>query len=113
MFDDRMLQFLARLSEMHVDPTISDPRRIEEVPDDALSEDEGRPQWLKDDMQDHGTWSGLFKDIGIYTEYDWHFIMCKCLASMGRWLVPLHTFTVQSFMIDSFLQKSLWQTPGP
>ncbi|KAA1468544.1 hypothetical protein DENSPDRAFT_833875 [Dentipellis sp. KUC8613] len=82
MFDERMLQFLSQLSEMHLDPSISDPRRIAELPDDAISEGEGRPNWNKDDMKYGGLWHGLFNEVGIYSAYDWHFIMCKCLASM-------------------------------
>lgn len=84
IYDERMLQFLARLAEMHQDPSVSDPAKITEIPDDALSEGEGRPQWAKDDMKNGSLWTGLFKDVGIFSEYDWHFIMCKCLASMGE-----------------------------
>ncbi|KAI0274846.1 hypothetical protein BC834DRAFT_814888 [Gloeopeniophorella convolvens] len=82
MFDERMLQFLARLAEMHVDPSFSDPKRIDEIPDDAKSENEGRPNWVKNDLKSSGLWTGIFKDVGIFSDYDWHFIMCKCLASM-------------------------------
>ena len=85
MYDERMLEFLARLAEMHVDPTASDPRKIKDLPDDAVSENEGRPQWPNEDLQFNNTsWGGLYKDVGIFTEYDWSFIMAKCLASMGQ-----------------------------
>lgn len=87
MYDERMLQFLARLAEMHVDPTASDPRKIKDLPDDAVSDDEGRPQWPNEDLQFNGTyWGGLYKDVGIFTEYDWGFLMTKCLASMGQFV---------------------------
>ncbi|KZT19390.1 hypothetical protein NEOLEDRAFT_1142177 [Neolentinus lepideus HHB14362 ss-1] len=82
IYDDRMLQFLSRLVEMHVDPNVSDPAKIEEIPDDARSEDEGRPDWSKDDCYTRGRWSGLFSDVGIFSDYEWHLIMCKCLATM-------------------------------
>ncbi|KAI9066676.1 hypothetical protein FKP32DRAFT_1589371 [Trametes sanguinea] len=82
MFDDRMLQFLARLAEMHVDPTVSDPQRIAEIPDDARSEGEGRPNWPKDDLETKWRWSGLFSDVGIFSETEWNYIMAKCMASM-------------------------------
>lgn len=85
-----MLQFLSCLAEMHVDPTISDPARIYETPDDERSEDEDRPKW-KDDHAGQ-TWSGLYKDVGIFTEHEWHHIMCKCLASMGG-LLMIHVFS--------------------
>lgn len=83
MYDERMLQFLARITEIHLDTSISDPAKIKEIPDDALSEGEARPNWPQDDIKRGGLWTGLIKDVGIFTEYDWHFIMCKCLASMG------------------------------
>ncbi|KAI0094570.1 armadillo-type protein [Irpex rosettiformis] len=82
MYDERMLQFLSRLSEMHVDPTMSDPRKIEELPDDAKSEGENRPQWSKEDLDTNLRWGGLYKEVGIFTEREWSLLMCKCLASM-------------------------------
>jgi proteasome activator subunit 4 len=80
-----MLQFLAQLSETHVDPNVSDPKRIEEIPDDARSSDEDRPNWNKEDLKHDSRmrWSGIYKDVGIFTEQEWSHIMCKCLASMG------------------------------
>ena len=82
-FDERMLNFLAQLAEMHIDPSVSDPARIESLPDDARSEDEGRPNWNKDDLKYNGPWHGIYKDVGIFTEEEWSFLMVKCLASMG------------------------------
>ncbi|EPQ60969.1 hypothetical protein GLOTRDRAFT_135553 [Gloeophyllum trabeum ATCC 11539] len=82
MYDDRMLQLLSRLAEMHVDPTVSDPARINEIPDDAKSEDEGRPDWPKTDCYPGGQWSGVYSDVGIFSDHEWNLIMCKCLASM-------------------------------
>ncbi|KAG1716353.1 hypothetical protein ID866_837 [Astraeus odoratus] len=82
MFDERMLGFLSQLAEMHVDPTVSDPTKIESIPDDERSESEERPQWNNNDLRWPSKWSGLYKDVGIFTEHEWNFIMCKCLASM-------------------------------
>lgn len=84
-YDERMLQFLSQLAEMHVDPTISDPKRVEDTPDDARSPGEGRPGWAKDDLKHDSRmkWGGIYKDVGIFTEQEWQHIMCKCLASMG------------------------------
>ena len=87
-----MLQFLSRLAEMHVDPTISDPAHLCEIPDDERSEDEGRPKWKWDNDLAGQTWSGLYKDVGIFTEHEWHYIMCKCLASMGG-LLTIYAFS--------------------
>ena len=89
LYDERMLQFLARIAETHVDPLISDPKRVETIPDDEIStsEGEGRPHWNRDDMDTSGKyrWSGLYKDVGVFTDREWNFLMCKCLASMGAY----------------------------
>lgn len=81
MYDERMLYFLSRLAEMHVNPEVSHPKRIADIPDDAISEDEGRPNWSDEKFN---TWQGLYKDVGMFTEHQWNFLMCKCLASMGK-----------------------------
>lgn len=78
---------------MHVDPTVSDPRKIEQIPDDARADDEKRPNWPKDDIKGmyHGKWVGLYQDVGIFSEKEWNWIMCKCVASMGElvvWFFP-------------------------
>lgn len=82
-YDERMLYFLAQLSEMHVDPNLSNPARLTELPDDARTEGEDRPNWPKDDLKHTGPWEGMYKDVGIFTEEEWNLIMVKCLASMG------------------------------
>jgi proteasome activator subunit 4 len=84
MYDERMLHFLSKLSEMHVAPDVSDPRKIADIPDDECVEGEGRPQWSQHDLQGDARWAGLYKDVGIYTEHEWNLLMCKCLASMGK-----------------------------
>lgn len=102
-FDERMLNFLAQLAEMHVDPSVSDPVRIETLPDDARSEDEGRPNWPKDDLKQGGPWQGIHKDVGIFTEEEWSLIMVKCLASMGL------SFNVMIRLAFTFADiSSLW-----
>lgn len=92
MYDDRMFQFLSQLAEMHVDPSVSDPRKIEEVPDDARSEGEERPNWSKPDLEPKWKWSGIQQDVGIFSEREWNFIMCKCLASMGVFTLLQYDF---------------------
>lgn len=85
MYDERMLHMISKLTEVHVDPTVSDPKRISELPDDEVSEGEHRPQWDGiGPVPGHGQWQGLYKDVGIFTEHEWNFLMCKCLASMGK-----------------------------
>lgn len=82
MYDERMLPFLARIAEMHADPTVSDPKRIQEIPDDERCDDEDRPDWQKGDLETKWNWSGLYKDVGIFSDREWNMIMTKCLASM-------------------------------
>lgn len=72
-YDDRMLQFLSRIAEIHVDPSISDPKNVQDIPDDAKSEGEGRPNWSQDDIKENKYWPGLFKDgngVGIFSDHE-------------------------------------------
>ena len=87
LYDERMLQFLGQLAELHVDPSASDPSKIKEIPDDARSDGENRPQWEEKDLETSDPWMGLFSDVGIFSEHEWNLIMCKCLASMGMFFV--------------------------
>jgi proteasome activator subunit 4 len=99
-----MLQFLSKLAEMHVDPSVSDPKRIETIPDDARSEGEGRPNWDKSDLNDKNSWSGLFKDVGIFSDEEWSLLMCKTLGSMGKaiWLSTTMLSLTDVLYRDSF-----------
>ena len=83
MYDERMLHFISKLTVIHLDPEASDPVKITELPDDERSEGEERPDWYANTTS-HGTWHGLYKDVGIFTKHEWNLLMCKCLASMGR-----------------------------
>lgn len=81
-YDERMLQFLSQLSEMHVDPSVSDPKKLRDIPDDARSVDEGRPNWSRDDIKTDGPWTGLFKDgtgVGIFTDHE---VRMRCVPSI-------------------------------
>jgi proteasome activator subunit 4 len=78
-YDERMLFFLSKLAEMHVDPAISDPKRVNEIPVDWG--ESPRVRWSKHETSED--WKGLYKDVGIFTEGEFSHIMCKCLASMG------------------------------
>lgn len=118
MFDERMLEFLSTLAEMHVDPTISDPAKVKSIPDDERSEGEDRPCWGRDDLSASPKWSGLYKDVGIFTEHEWNFIMCKCLASMEILLKDAGSLTTgpsadtsSSFEIGR-LPKAAWRIPS-
>lgn len=83
MFDERMLHFISKLTEMHINPEVSNPQRIADIPDDEKSEGEGRPNWFQNVTADD-RWQGLYKDVGIFAQHEWNLLMCKCLASMGK-----------------------------
>jgi len=86
MYDERQLALLSQLAEMHMDPSISDPARINDIPDDALEPGEERVRWKADeDMGGDSAkpWRGIYKDVGIFSSEEWDFILCKCLGSMG------------------------------
>jgi len=89
-----MLHFLSLLAPLHVDPAVSDPAHISAIPDDEVSEGEGRPQFSQDDLQQDGNWHGLYKDVGLFTEHEWNLLMCKCLASMGTFRIE-HNWTLR------------------
>lgn len=44
MFDERHFALLAQLAEIHLDPAISDPRRLDELPDDERLDENGLPE---------------------------------------------------------------------
>ncbi|CCA68831.1 hypothetical protein PIIN_02692 [Serendipita indica DSM 11827] len=78
-FDERMLSFLSKLAELHVDPTVSDPKLIDKIPMDWG--EEPRVRWPKHEIN-VDDWRGIYKDVGMFTDDEWNFIMCKCLVSM-------------------------------
>ncbi|PSR73164.1 hypothetical protein PHLCEN_2v10976 [Hermanssonia centrifuga] len=96
----------------------SDPRRIEEIPDDERSEDEGRPRWSKEDLESKWRWPGLYKDVGIFTDREWSLIMCKCLASMEIPLADSGSLTTgpsadnQAGFELNRLPKATWRIPS-
>ncbi|SNX83239.1 related to BLM10 - proteasome activator subunit [Melanopsichium pennsylvanicum] len=109
LFDDQMLDLLARLAELHVtDPSISSASSARKA--GSLAEATSRPEVQSaeraegDEQMDErnasqklvdadststsGTASpsgriGLFSDIGIFTEQQYSLIMTKCLKSAG------------------------------
>ncbi|TDL28808.1 ARM repeat-containing protein [Rickenella mellea] len=115
MYDERLLYFLAQLAEMHVDPSVSNPERIRELQDDSRSEGEDRPHWKNEDLEQNQQWAGITKDVGIFSEDEWNFIMCKCLASMEIPLADTGSLTTgpsvdnQAGFEVGRLRKSTWR----
>ncbi|KAF8587302.1 hypothetical protein K439DRAFT_1645895 [Ramaria rubella] len=112
MWDERMLSFLSQLAEMHVDPTVSDPKRIGHIPDDAVSEGEGRPLWDRSDIEAIEPWTGLWKDVGIFTNVQWDTIMAKCLTSMEIPLADSGSLTTGS-SVDGQAGFEIGRLPKP
>jgi proteasome activator subunit 4 len=114
MYDERMLEFLAKLAEMHVEPDISDPRKIAEIPDDEISEGEKREKWGHGDVPEDSEWGGIYRDVGIFTEHEWHLLMCKCLQSMGGTnLIQVMSAVVTEVSIEIPLADAGSLTTGP
>ncbi|KAF8640852.1 hypothetical protein AX17_000500 [Amanita inopinata Kibby_2008] len=112
MYDERMLDFLAKLAEMHIAPDVSDPRKIAEIPDDERSDGEKRDKWARSDVQEDATWGGIYKDVGIFTEHEWHIMMCKCLGSMEIPLADAGSLTT-GYNADSDMGFEIKRLPKP
>lgn len=117
-YDERMLQFIAKIAEIHLDPSVSDPARIDTIPDDQRSEGEGRPSFEKPTTtsakKTSYPWYGVYSDVGIFTENEWQGLMCKCLASMGGWSYYLvDEYVLTAFDTEIPLADSGSLTTGP
>lgn len=83
---------MERLAVKHLDPSVSDPAIVQELrematergeivePDGVRVEEMGRTDGGHDSSEE---WKGLRKDVGIFTDDQWGFIMTKCLRAMG------------------------------
>lgn len=88
LFDEQMLDVLARLTVMHVNPRVSDPQRVGRIPRSSLlskngdadamdisSELEDADDELDPDSSNEGDWTGIRKDIGLLTETQFDMVM--------------------------------------
>jgi proteasome activator subunit 4 len=82
IYDDQWLDMLARLAERHVDPHLSHPRMVEALKD-TTAQHEGLLE-ASISLDDH--WAGIRKDVGIFTDGQFSFIMSKCLHAMGKYV---------------------------
>ncbi|GAA5895195.1 proteasome activator BLM10 [Sporobolomyces salmoneus] len=110
IYDEQFLDFAERLSFQHLDPRISHPDIIEELREimhekgeyvDLADKHPKLEDLLKDSRyestgkaSEEGTrtpggsagvskWKGIRKDVGIFTDQQFAFIMTKCLRTMG------------------------------
>lgn len=111
IWDEQWLDFMERLTTKHLDPRVSHPAIVEELRvlareagetvvegtrvEDLLEGDEGDAEMSGDEDAE---WKGIRKDVGIYTDAQWAFIMTKCLRTMGESLPTLFFFWF-SFLI--------------
>ncbi|TIA90807.1 hypothetical protein E3P99_01381 [Wallemia hederae] len=80
--DDQHLDLIARLTERHLDPSLSDPRSIDALPSVPTDEPTvDRPP--KDKAPGDSNWRGIRKDIGILTEAQFDTVMQKALSSFN------------------------------
>lgn len=92
IYDEQWLDLMERLAVKHLDPSVSDPAIVQELremasergemvePDGVRVEEMGRTDGGDDSSEE---WRGLRKDVGIFTDDQWGFIMTKCLRAMG------------------------------
>ena len=91
LFDDQMLDLLARLAEMHVsDPRLSSAESASKAGSrpDARLPDETASATASGESESSATEPeqvnmGLFSEVGIFTEQHFSLIMTKCLKSAG------------------------------
>ncbi|KAI5481022.1 proteasome activator subunit 4 [Pseudohyphozyma bogoriensis] len=87
IWDEQWLDFMERLSFLHLDPSKSHPELVDELRTMAREKGMDIPEVKVEEWAGmptpRGEWKGIRKDVGIYTEEQWAFIMTKCLRSMG------------------------------
>lgn len=101
IWDEQWLDMCERLAIKHMDPNQSDPDIVDELRQtskDAGTYVEEKIQLedllgLESDVQNAEMksaqpaeeWKGIRKDVGIFTDTQFSFIMTKCLRTMGMW----------------------------
>ena len=94
LYDDQWFAMMASLSELHLNPKISNPsniariKRLQEawpsVPAaDELADTESSDPNANDAEASLSTWSGLRKDVGLFRTEEWNMMMTKCLGAFA------------------------------
>ncbi|UZJ50775.1 hypothetical protein CBS101457_000095 [Exobasidium rhododendri] len=82
LFDDQMLDLLARVAEMHVeDPRMSSGQSLHET--GIHADDHKAGETVNDTNGTQESVDGLWNEVGIFTEEQFALIMSKCLRSAG------------------------------
>jgi proteasome activator subunit 4 len=97
IWDSQWLDFVERLCIKHLDSNQSDPDLVDELKTMAAQQytssgSTAMPSTAStdDSSMDDGTgstrteWKGIRKDVGIFTDEQWAFLMTKCLRAMGK-----------------------------
>jgi proteasome activator subunit 4 len=93
-WDSQWLDLLARLSHKHLDPNASDPR-LEHILKNMKPGDnfDTHAREALSTFEGPENWSGIHRDVGIYTERQWSFIMTQCVRYFS---VPVGSSTIQA-----------------
>ncbi|KAK4048054.1 Proteasome activator BLM10 [Microbotryomycetes sp. JL221] len=103
IWDEQWLDFVDRLARLHLDPARSDPDIIDELRQIAKEKGEfieervkvehmleprtetapAAADYLLGGAKATAQWNGIRKDVGIFSEEQFAFIMTKCLRAMG------------------------------
>ena len=90
IWDGQWLDMMCRLSIKHVNPLESDPAIVEKLKEVAEQDyargDPAPSNSIVEDVEmgeSAGEWGGIRKDVGIFSDVEWGFIMTKCLRAMG------------------------------
>lgn len=73
-------------------------QRLLDIAGDIIEDDDGLTYWFDqsklpaDPRPEDQSWSGIRKDIGIFTEQEFEFLMTKCLRSLSKSQPPLMTW---------------------
>lgn len=108
IWNDQWLDLLARLSEKHMDPILSDPLASDELKRINLKGSGNVSNGMEVDLDisrpvsPMGDWQGIRKDVGIFTDVQWSQIMTKCLRAMGRFFAGRY---IQEQVFDTNYQR--------
>lgn len=82
--DDQHLDLLARLTEKHLDPSLSDPKFLETLPPSPTeTPTTQKPSKDTNNTSKANLWRGIRKDVGILTDAQFDTVMQKALSSFG------------------------------
>lgn len=124
LYDEQMLDVLARLTVMHVNPKVSNPKRVGKIPKSSLPSKEEDVDMMEvtsevDDDASEGNevtesdadWPGIRKDIGLLTETQFDLVM---VSSCIRCRTHEHSILTLDFsdQMPPILEYTRWRRLG-